>query len=249
MTRARYWLRSFGLLLLWEMRSLRLYLPLAIVVQILLGAGMVVGYGYLLGDVPAPTALYLSTGLAVISMITIGLVLAPQLIAQQKQEGVYDYMFALPVPRTTTIAAALVVNSVIALPGLVIALAVAAWHFDISFTVQPSVVVGVGLTVITAASIGFAFAHAISNPQIIGLITQILIFALILFSPINFPPERLPGWLATIHEWLPFYHSANVVRASLTEGLASEVAHSYAVLGAWAVASWLLTAWVVGRRR
>ncbi|REJ83672.1 MAG: ABC transporter permease [Acidobacteria bacterium] len=245
----RHWLRSFGLMMLWELRSLRLYLPLAIIVQILLGAGMVVGYGYIIGDVPEPVALYLSTGLAVISMVTIGLVLAPQLIAQQKLAGVYDYMFSLPVPRSTTIAAGLVVNSLIALPGLVIALLVAAWHFDLEFSLRWALLPAVLLTVVTAASIGFAFAHAIQNAQLIGLITQVLIFGLILFSPISFPPERLPGWLAAIHDWLPFFHSANVVRWSLTEDLATDPTRSFVVLSIWAVASWATTAWVVGRRR
>lgn len=243
-----HWLRSFALMVSWELRTLRIYLPLALVVQLLLGGGMVVGYGYLLGEVDSATALYLATGLGVISMITIGLVLAPQLIAQQKQAGIFDYMFSLPVPRTTTIAAGLVVNSLIALPGLLFALLVAQWYFEIDFVWKPTLAPAVALTVITAASIGFAMAHAISNPQITGLLTQILIFALILFSPINFPPERLPGWLAAIHDWLPFYHSANVVRASLTEGMAQHLPRSFTLLGLWALGSWTLTAWVIGRR-
>ncbi len=245
----RHWLRCFGLMLSWELRSLRIYLPLAMIVQLLLGAGMVVGYGYLLGDVPEATALYLTTGLGVISMVTIGLVLAPQLIAQQKAAGIFDYMFSLPVPRTTSIAAGLAVNSVIALPGLAFALLVAQWNFDLSFHPKLSLLPAVALTVVTAASMGFAMAHAITSPQITALITQILIFGLILFSPINFPPDRLPGWLAATHDWLPFYHSANVVRASLTDGLATDIGRSFAILGAWAVGSWTLTAWVVGRRR
>ena len=41
---------------------------------------------------------------------------------------------------------------------------------------------------------------------------------------------------------------ANVVRAGLTRGLATEVEFSFLVLGIWATASWSLTAWVVGRR-
>ncbi len=243
-----HWLRSFGLMVVWELKSMRLVLPLAIVVQILMGAGMIVGYGFLLGDVPVEVALYMATGVTVISMITIGLVLYPQLIAVQKDSGIYDYMFSLPVPRTTSIAAGLLVSCIIALPGMIIALLVAWWRWDLPFHLKPIVLPAVALILLTAASIGFALAHAIPKPQITGLVTQVLVFFIILFSPLAYPPERLPDWFAAVHRVLPFQHAANVMRASLTQGLATDVAQSFAVLVAWAAASWVVTAWVVGRR-
>jgi len=43
-------------------------------------------------------------------------------------------------------------------------------------------------------------------------------------------------------------HAANVVRAGLTEGLATGVGTSFTVLGGWAAAAWIVTEWVVGRR-
>ncbi|HYA44172.1 MAG TPA: hypothetical protein VED59_01090 [Acidimicrobiales bacterium] len=48
---------------------------------------------------------------------------------------------------------------------------------------------------------------------------------------------------------LPFYNMAVVVRAGLTSGVVSNVATSFLVLVAWAVAGFATTAWVVGRRR
>jgi len=242
------WLRSYLLMVEWEVRSFRLILPLAVVVQILLGAGLAIGFGFLIGEIPATDALYLATGVAVVSMITVGLVLVPQLIAQRKHAGVYDYLWSLPVPRTASVAASLTVNSLIAMPGMVLALLVAWWRYDVPLHVTPLVVPAALLTLVTAASVGFAMAHAISNPMLTGLITNVLVFAILLFSPINFPPERLPGWLAAIHRWLPLQHSANVMRAGLTDGIATDVGVSFAVLGCWALGAWLLTGWVVGRR-
>lgn len=244
----RHWCRSYLLMVLWEARSLKIVLPLAMVVQLLIGAGLVIGFGFLMGDVPRLYALYLATGVTVISMITIGMVLSPQLIAQQKMAGVYDYLWALPVPRTTQVAANLTVNVAIALPGMLFALVVAAWRYDLTFAVSPLVVPAALLILVTAASIGMALAHAIPNPMVTGLVTQILVFVILLYSPINFPADRLPRWLALLHEPLPFLHSANVMRAGLTDGLATDVGRSFVVLGVWAVGSWLVTAWVVGRR-
>ena len=244
-----HWLQSYALMLLWELRSLRLVLPLTIAVQILVGAGLVIGFGLLVGEIPPVQALYLTTGITVISMITVGLVMVPQLIAGRKHAGTYDYLWSLPVPRTASVAANLTVTMLMALPGMALALLVGWWRCDIALDVSPLVIPAALLTLATAASIGFAMAHAIPNPMVTALVTNILMFVILLFSPINFPPERLPTWLAAVHAWLPLQHAANVVRAGLTDGLATQVGKSFAILGAWAVASWLLTAWVVGRRR
>ena len=242
------WIRSFALMTSWEMRNLRIYLPLALVVQVLIGGGMVVGLGFLIGELPAEVALYLVCGVTVVSMITIGMVMSPQIIAQQKQAGTYDYVWSLPVPRSATVAANLAVNTLIALPGLVTTLVIGSWRYAIELT--PSLILAPAtlLTLITAASVGMALAHGVPNPMVTGLITQILVFFILLFSPINFPPERLPGWMAAMHRFLPFQHSANVMRAGLTENLATDVGESFAILGAWALMSWLVTGWVVGRR-
>jgi ABC-2 type transport system permease protein len=243
-----HWLRSYALMVLWESKSLRLILPVAMVVQVLIGAGLVFGFGFLMGEVSTVEALYLATGVTVISMITLGFALAPQIIAAQKQAGIYDYMWSLPVPRTTTVAAGLTVHSMIAVPGMILALLVAVWRFDLTLTISPLVLPGAMLTLITAASVGFALAHAIPKPMVTHLITQVLVFVILLYSPINFPPDRLPEWMATIHAVLPFQHAATVMRACLTEGLVANVGPSFTVLGAWALVSWIITAWVVGRR-
>ena len=245
---ASQWLRSLYLMTIWESRSMRLVIPFAVIVQILIGAGLVVGYGFMIANLSQFEALYLSTGLAVVSMITIGMVLAPQLISQQKLAGVYDYIWSLPVPRSSTVAAGLLINGLIALPGLVITLVVAAWRWDLSFTLSWVLIPAIVMTLLCAASFGFALAHGIKDAMITGLITQVLVFFILLFSPLAFPSERLPGWLASMHDWLPFEHCANVVRAGLTEGIATNVGQSFVVLGAWVLLSWLVLIWVIGRR-
>jgi len=242
------WLRSYGLMLSWEVRSYRIVLPLAMVSQIILGAGLVIGFGFLVGDIPPTQALFLATGVTVISMITVGLVLVPQLIAARKYAGIYDYMWSLPVPRSASVASSLTVNSLIALPGMALALAIGWWRYDLALSFSVLLVPAILLTLLTAASVGFAMGHAIPNPQLTALVTNVLVFVILLYSPINFPPERLPAWLAAAHQALPMLHAANVVRAGLTEGLATHVGQSFAVLCAWALAAWAVTAWVVGRR-
>ncbi|MBP1632131.1 MAG: type transporter, partial [Acidobacteria bacterium] len=111
------------------------------------------------------------------------------------------------------------------------------------------VVPAVLLSSLMAASVGFAVGHSVADPALVNVVTNLVIFVVLMFSPIAFPIENFPGWLAAAHRVLPFWHLANVVRAALTEGLVPHVGVSYAVLGAWTLGSWLLAAWAVGRRR
>lgn len=244
-----HWVRSYWLMLRWEMLSQRLMLPMMVVVQVMLGAGMALGFGLLFDDPSAAEALYLSTGATVIPMMTLGLVMIPQMVAQQKIEGTYDYIFSLPIPRMAMYFAGLSVWSMIALPSAVVALGVAAWRYDLELSIDPLALPAAVLVVGVAAAVGYAFAHAITNPRLTNVLTQLLIFVVIFFSPVNFPAERLPGWLAAVHAWLPPQHSALVMRGTLTDGLVTGgLGESFAILGVWAAGSWLLTAWVIGRR-
>ncbi len=243
-----YWVRSFQMMTRWELGSLRMLLPLIVAIQIVTGGGFALGVGLLYDDMPARSALYLSTGVAVVTLITVGFVLGPQLVAQHKLAGTYDFMWSLPVPRTTQAAAWVLVNSVIALPGMVAAVLIAGWRFDLELRLSWAIVPAVLLTIVGATMIGYAFAHALEKPMITQLITQLLIFVILGFAPINFPPENLPGWLADVNMYLPFHHMANVIRAGLTDGVVVGVANSYLVLTGYTVVSVLVAAWVIGRR-
>ncbi len=243
-----YWWRSYRMMIRWEMTSLRLVLPVTIMVQILSGAGFVLALGLFFGQVPPRAALFVSTGVLVITLVTVGLVLGPQLIAQQKAEQTYDFLWSLPVPRTTAALAWVTTNLILGLPGMAVALAVALLRYDLDLHVSPAVVPAVLLTMFTGTMIGYALAHALGNPMLIGAITQLLIFVIIGFSPINFPADQLPGWLAALHRWLPLAPMADTVRAGLTVGVIDDLTRSYLVLGAWAVASVGVTAAVLGRR-
>lgn len=243
-----HWMWSFRMMTRWEFGSLRMLLPLIVAIQIVTGGGFALGVGLLYDDMPARSALYLSTGVAVVTLITVGLVLGPQLVAQHKLAGTYDFMWSLPVPRTTQAAAWTLVNSVIALPGMVAAVLIAGWRFDLDLRLSWGIVPAVLLTIVGATMIGYAFAHALQKPMITQLITQLLIFVILGFAPINFPPENLPRWLADVNLYLPFHHMANVIRAGLTEGLVADVATSYLVLVGYTLVSVLIAAWVIGRR-
>ena len=100
-----------------------------------------------------------------------------------------------------------------------------------------------------ATSLGFGFAQLVRDPLVTNAVVNVLIFVVLMFSPVVFPITQLPGWLADAHRALPIYHLAQVLRASVTTGLVQGVVASYGVLAAWTAVAWAATAWVVGRRR
>lgn len=243
-----YWFTSYRVMLRWEFLSMRLFLPMMVAVQFFIGAGMVVGLGFLFDHIPPQQALYLSTGGAVIPLLTLGLVMVPQEVAGHKLEGTYEFLWSLPVPRMASYLAGVTVWTLVALPAGVAALLVAAWRFQIDFHVSPLVVPASLLVVVVATAVGYAFASAVPNPRVTNLITQVLIFAIVIFSPINFPADRLPGWLAWVHQWLPFESSAIVMRGTLADGLVTSMTRAFIVLAVWAVLSWAVTYRVLSRR-
>ena len=67
-------LRSYRLLLEWQTRRLKGFLPLAIVVQALFALGIVAGYPMLFPQMDRLTILFLATGAPTITLITMGVV-------------------------------------------------------------------------------------------------------------------------------------------------------------------------------
>ena len=104
------------------------------------------------------------------------------------------------------------------------------------------------LTSLMSTSVGFGLAHAIKSPTAVNFITNMIVFFVLLFSPIVIPISQFPAGLAAVHRVLPFYHMAQVIRDSLSSGLVVDVGTSYLVLAAWTLGGWIATAWVVGRR-
>jgi ABC-2 type transport system permease protein len=228
--------RQTLLLAQWQLRRQASYLPLLVVVQVFLAITTVVGYGLLVGDPPPEVALYLATGAPTVTLITVGLVMTPQMHAQARTEGSLDWMRTLPVPRTAFLVTDLLVWTLLALPGMVLGVVAGAMRFDITLDVAPWLVPATLLVSLTSAAVGYAMASLLA-PAVAMLMTQVLVFVVLLFSPVSYPADRMPGWLQGVHEWLPVEPMAQLVRAGLVQGTFDMPLRSLVVLVAWCVAS------------
>ena len=242
------WVRAYSCMTRWDLGSLRLELPLIVVVQVLSGVGFVLGLGLFIKPMPAPVALYVSTGVVVLNLTLVGLIVGPQFVADQKLAGSYEYLRALPVPATSAAVAWFTVTLIAGLPAAVVSLVIAELRYGIAFSVTPSIVPAVLLTVFTGTMLGYALSHAIANPMTTRMVAQMLVFFVMAFSPILYPASQQPDWLATVNGWLPFEHMATIVRAGLTTGMVTGIGRSYAIVAVWGVAGTALAARALLRR-
>ena len=240
-------LRSYALLVRWTGLRQKTFLPFAIIIQGLFSLGIVIGYPLLFPQIDARTILFIATAAPSITLITMGLVAVPQLVAQARTEGSLDYMRSLPIPRVVYLLADLTVQLLTVLPGVVFGILVATWHFGLPIEVSPWVVPAVILVVLTATSVGYAIA-CVLPPLVANLMSQVLVVLVFMFSPLQFPADRLPDWLAAIHRVLPIQAMGEVMRGTLAPAAFPVTAGSFVLLGAWTMVTFGVSWRVLARR-
>jgi ABC-2 type transport system permease protein len=240
-------LRSYRTLAIWQARRMKMFLPLGIVVQALFSFGIVAGYPLLFPSIDHTTVLYLASGGPAVSLITVGLVAVPQLVSQARTEGTLDYMRTLPIPRVVYLLADMTVWLAVVVPGVAFAVLVATLRFGLDLQVSPLVVPAVLLVVLTATSVGYALA-ALLPPMVAQMASQVLVVFILMFSPLNFPADRLPSWLATIHSVLPIQAMGEVMRGTLAPNAFPLTFGSVALLVVWCGCTFAATSVVLTRR-
>jgi len=239
--------RSYALLLRWQLLRSRKVLPLLVTMQTALGIGIVYGFGFLVPHITSTVALFFTTGAPTLSMILVGLTVVAQETAQSRLVGRFGYVSALPVPRLAPMLAEVTFWLMVQLPGWVVTLLLAVWHFHIHLQVSVLVIPVVALVSLTTASVGYGVA-ASAPPAATNQITQFVSIALLLFSPINFPLDRLPEWLQDVHRVLPVTYMADLIRGSLTGHYDGSPLVASAVVSAYCVAGLALAARAARRR-
>jgi ABC-2 type transport system permease protein len=224
-------------------------LPVIGVLNVGFALGLVLGFGYVIPDISETTALFLVTGAATQMVVTVALVMLPQVISQMRYGKILDYFMALPMNREAFFAAYVLYSLAVTLPGIVFALAVGAWHYDFSLDIEPLVVVAVPLIVVALAGFGIAVGTLSPHPQLTNTITNLIIFYVLFFSPVIAPASQLPGWLQGAGDVLPTTYAADAVRATTSDLPGTNLGQSFAVLGAYAVVSLGVASLVVRRRR
>ncbi|WP_018930725.1 ABC transporter permease [Gracilibacillus lacisalsi] len=202
--------------------------------QILISIGIVIGFSYLMPNPDTETTLFLATGAPTIILIIAGMVILPQQIGTAKTDGYMEYMRTWPVNRSVILGADTTIWLLITLPGIIVSSIVAHLMFtpgyDISWTVVPAFL----MIALTSIGVGYGFSYLLSPTASMG-ISQIVVFGALMFSPVNFPMDRLPQWLQSLHEVLPIYSMAEVMRASLAASTFDATMGNYINLMVWCI--------------
>jgi ABC-2 type transport system permease protein len=242
-------LTAYLTLLRWQLAQLGPMIPLVAVIQLLLAGGIVVGFGFLLNEGDTASATFLSTGTPTVLLLTLGLVIVPQGVAAARANGTLTYLRAQPVPRLVLFLADLTLWVLVALPSVVVAGLAAWWRFDVEFSFDwPLLIAGVLLVTVMATSVGYAIAVTLPT-MLAQVISQVMVFFVLMFSPVTFPVERLPDWYAGVHEVLPVMPAGDVIRAGLVSGTYSAAGQDLLVLAVWAAAGVGLTLLALMRRK
>ncbi|HYQ73906.1 ABC transporter permease [Cellulomonas sp.] len=239
--------RQTLLLTQWQFRRQATMLPLLVLVQVFLAIATILGFGLVIGDPPPDQALYLATGAPTITLVMVGLVMTPQMLSQSRTEGSLDWMRTLPVPRGSFLVSDLLVWTLIALPGMVLGIVTGVLRFDVDLSPAPWLVPATLLVSLTAAAVGYGMASLL-KPTLAMLMTQVLVFVVLLFTPVSYPADRMPAWLQTAHEWFPFEPMAQLVRSGLASDAFSVPGRSLVVLLAWCAAFVAGATWALRRR-
>lgn len=226
---------TYRTLLRWQVAQVGSMLPLIVVIQALLAAGIVVGFGFLIPGIDEPTALFLSTGTPTVLLLTIGLVIVPQGVARARIDGTFTYWRTLPLARPLLLAADLTVWLLIALPSVAVGVVVAWLRYGLDLSFDWPLLVGAAVLVtVMATAVGYAIAVTL-QPMLAQLVSQVLVFFVLLFSPITFPAGQLPAWFQSLHDVLPMRPGADLLRAGLASGTFEASGRDLLVLVIWTV--------------
>ena len=210
------------------------YLFVFAVIMVLIALGVVIGFSYLMASPDKATMLYLATGAPTIVLVMTALVTVPMQNASAKLEGYIDFVKSLPVSRKLFLFADVSIWALVTVPAIIISVFVAHLMYQPGFSVSWIIIPSFVLMVLASFGIGYGYSFVMPAEGAMAL-SQVIAFASLMFSPINFPIERLPDWLQIVQQVFPIYHMAEVMRSALGNETFHAQPISYIVLVIWAV--------------
>lgn len=231
----------------WSLIRHKFYIPVFIFVQIILSLAIIYGFSFITNAVNDLQKSYLCTGAITMNIIAVTCVLAPQIVSEAKQNGVVDYQKTLPVSRSGILISDLIIWGAISLPGVVLSMLIGSVSFKMEIQLGIIGVLSLLFVIVSLIQFGFAVAY-LFPPNVMALVTQIIMIGGLLFSPIVYSPDRLPAWMSHIYNFLPFVPISNIIRFSLFN-LNDFDGKSYFVVFIWGFVSYLSSMYVLKRRR
>jgi ABC-2 type transport system permease protein len=221
---------DYPLLLRIQLLELRTWGPLVAVLTTLLPIAMILGFGAIGGGVERGGYLYIVSGSAVISLVTIGLVATAQDVGEMQRDGVFQYYASLPISKAALLGALTTVRVLTALPGIVVTLAVGALRYDTPTSLNVATLALLPLTVLALSGIGAAIGILVRDLRAVAALSQLALIAVMFASPVLIPRENLPAVLQGLAYALPPTYAADGLRHALAADLDARLLADLGVL-------------------
>src|SRR5690606_22959401 len=223
------------------------FLVFMVLIQILIAIGIVIGFTYLIPDPSKSSILYLATGAQTLILVFTGLVILPQQIGKAKADGYVEYIKTWQVNRSVILGADTTIWLLITIPGIIVSSIVAQFMFNPGYDVSWTVVPALLMTAFTSIVAGHGFSYPLSPVASLAG-PPVTAFRVLVSSPINLPMERLPEWLQILHDVLPIYSMAEIMRASLASSTFTADIGNYINLFIWCLLGYGGAIYILNKR-
>lgn len=215
--------------------------------QIIISLGITVGFTFLYADIDKTTILYLATGAPTMVFVMCGLACLPMQNSTAKTEGHLTFLKTLPVNRLSIVLADSIIWLFISVPGIIISSIVAHFIFRPGYSISWMVIPACILASLTCIAIGYGFSYVL-KPELTLVVCMVCVFGGLMFSPINFPMERLPGWLQNVHMVLPIDSMARIIRAVFANDVFTVDTIHYLKLLLWCLAGYSVVGVMINKK-
>lgn len=229
-----------------QMGEVRRSWPLFLVFSLFMPLAMIFGLarvGRGLND--RESLLYIISGASVFAVVVEGVVTMAQRVGIMKRDGLLLYYASLPISKTAFVISLMLSRLSVTLPGMLIPLFAGPVLYDVDLHFSPWVLVLMPLTILSLASLGVTLGTALKSVDLIVMVTNALVFVLLMAAPVFIPEAALPVPLRMLGYAIPPTYAADALRHALGGTIGPRFYLDLAVLfvmaagGLWAMSRWL----------
>src|SRR5919106_2691962 len=176
-------------------------------------------------------------GSVVLAIAMTAVVMLAQRIAALRESHALDFYETLPVSRASVVGSVLLSFGVFSLPGTIVVVILGSVLFDLSLTALWSVAPVWALGSFALAGLGIVIGFGAPDEQLAGMYSNLAMMAVLFLGIL--PPDRIPGWLASVRIVLPSTYAIDALKPGLEGAAAGGIALDLIVLAAFgAVSFW-----------
>jgi ABC-2 type transport system permease protein len=156
--------------------------------------------------------IYIISGSAIFSVANDGLYTMAIRIGSMKKEGMLLYYASLPINKVAFVAAIMLSRLTVTLPGMIAPIVFGSLVYKVDLNFSVWIILLLPLTALALSAIGMAIGSVINSLEMIQIIVNLLLFALIMAAPVFIPWQALPAPLQWFSFILPPSYAADALR-------------------------------------